>query len=110
MPQLHHQKPNTKRWIGEQCPSYKINHKITEAKPMPEYRRAYVQGETYFLTLVNISHLCSALADVKAEIPFEIEGAVILPDYIHFLWTLSPDSCEFGYYTNPITFSRREFL
>jgi putative transposase len=76
------------------------NHKITEEKPMPEYRRAYVPGGTYFFTLVtynrtplfakdeNISRLRSALSDVKAEMPFEIEGAVVLPDHIHFLWTL----------------------
>ncbi len=79
---------------------YKINHKITGVKPMPEYRRVYVPGGTYFLALVtynrtplfskdeNISRLRSAVADVKSEMPFSIEGAVVLPDHIHFLWTL----------------------
>jgi len=66
------------------------------AKPMPEYRRVYVPGGTYFLTLVtynrtplfakteNISRLRSAVATVTAEMPFSIEGAVVLPDHIHF--------------------------
>ena len=67
---------------------------------MPEYRRAYVPGGTFFLTLVtyqrnslfsdpeNISRLRHAVATVKSEMPFYLTGAVILPDHIHFLWTL----------------------
>ena len=67
---------------------------------MPEYRRAYMPGGTFFITLVtynrsplfarieNISRLRSALVDTKSEMPFGIEGAVILPDHIHFLCTL----------------------
>ncbi|MBD2345800.1 REP-associated tyrosine transposase [Anabaena subtropica] len=70
---------------------------------MPEYRRAYLSGGTFFLTLVtyerypifsnieNVCHLRSALAKVRSEMPFEIEGAVVLPDHIHFLWTLPTD-------------------
>lgn len=67
---------------------------------MPEYRRAYVPGGTFFLTLVtyhrtplfsnteNISRLRCAVATTKSEMPFEIAGAVVLPEHIHFLWTL----------------------
>jgi len=55
-------------------PPYGINHKITGAKPTPEYRRAYVPGGTFFLTL----------ATVEDEIPFEIEIAVVLTEHIHF--------------------------
>ena len=58
---------------------------------MPKYRRAFVPGGTFFLTLVtynrtplfanaeNLSRLRSALATVKSEMPFEIQGAVIKP-------------------------------
>ena len=75
---------------------------------MPEYRRVYVPGGTFFLTLVtynrttlfakpeNISRLRSALATVKSEMPFEIEGAVVLPDHIHFLWTLPPGDTNYS--------------
>ena len=67
---------------------------------MPEYRRAYVPGGTFFLTLVtyqrnplfsnleNIPLLRHAVATVKSEMPFDVTGAVVLPDHIHFLWTL----------------------
>ena len=67
---------------------------------MSEYRRIYTPGGTVFLTLVtyqrkplfsdpeNISKLRLAIAKVRQRKPFEITGAVILPDHIHFLWTL----------------------
>ena len=67
---------------------------------MPEYRRLYLANATVFLTLVtykrqpifnnpkNISRLRKATAQVLREKPFDIIGAVVLPDHIHFLWTL----------------------
>lgn len=70
---------------------------------MSEYRRVYVPGGTFFITLViyqrkplfsnieNISKLRCAVATVRSEMPFEIIGAVVLPDHIHFLWTLPAD-------------------
>ena len=70
---------------------------------MPEYRRVYVPGGTFFITLVtyqrkplfsnieNISKLRGAVATVRFQMPFEIIGAVVLPDHIHFLWTLPAD-------------------
>lgn len=75
---------------------------------MPRYRRAFVPGGTFFLTLVtynrtplfaneeNISRLRAALVTVKSEMPFEIEGAVILPDHLHFLWTLPSDDTNYS--------------
>jgi len=65
---------------------------------MSEYRRVYIPGGTFFLTLVtynreplfaktqNISLLRSALASVKSEMAFRIVGTVVLPEHIHFLW------------------------
>lgn len=76
---------------------------------MPEYRRAYVPGGTFFLTLVtynriplfsepeNICRLRLAIAKTRTERPFEITGAVILPDHIHFLWTLPPGDTNYSY-------------
>ena len=70
---------------------------------MPKYRRAYVPGGSYFLTLVtynrtplfrspeNVPRLRDAMRIVKSEMPFEIAGAVTLPDHLHFLWTLPSD-------------------
>jgi putative transposase len=76
---------------------------------MPEYRRAYVPGGTFFLTLVtyhrtplfskpdNIARLRAAIAKTRREKPFEITGAVVLPDHLHFLWTLPPGDTAYSY-------------
>lgn len=75
---------------------------------MPKYRRAFVPGGTFFLTLVtynrtplfakaeNMTGLRSAVMTTKSEMPFEIEGAVVLPDHMHFLWTLPPDDTNYS--------------
>ena len=70
---------------------------------MPEYRRTHIPGGKYFLTLLtynraplfktpeNVARLREAIKIVKAEMPFDILGAVILPDHLHFIWALPPD-------------------
>jgi REP element-mobilizing transposase RayT len=75
---------------------------------MPDYRRAYTPGGAIFLTLVtfnrrpifaepdNVKRLRQAAATVKAEMPFDITAAVILPDHIHFVWTLPPDDDNYS--------------
>ncbi len=76
---------------------------------MPEYRRAHIPGSTVFLTLityqrhqlfltpVNIDRLRQACAIAMAEKPFTIDAAVILPEHVHFLWTLPPDDPDYSY-------------
>lgn len=95
---------------------YKIDHKNQNLKNiahptinMSNYRRLYLQGSTIFLTIVtynrqpifanpdHISLLRQAIAKVKSERPFSIEGAVILPDHLHFLWTLPPNDHNYSY-------------
>ena len=73
-----------------------------------EYRRWYVQGGSYFFTVVtylrrplfaaeeNVIRLRSALATVMQELPFEIAAAVILPDHAHFLWTLPQGDAKYS--------------
>lgn len=75
---------------------------------MPEYRRPRVAGATVFLTLVaygrrkifdeepQIQALRDAIKQVQSEWPFEIEGAVILPDHLHFLWSLPLGDSDFS--------------
>ena len=67
---------------------------------MSNYRRFYLAGGTYFLTIItyqrqplfsdrsNITLLRSVTAQVKGEMPFNIIGAVILPEHLHFIWSL----------------------
>ena len=76
--------------------------------PMPTYHRAYVPGGTFFLTLVtynrkplfadshNVVRLRNALSTVRHEHSFEIAAAVVLPDHVHFLWTLLPGEPNFS--------------
>ena len=80
----------------------------TKFNPMPNYRRSYVPGGTFFLTLVtycrrplfnnpeNINLLRIAVAKIKAEKPFEIMAAAILPDHLHFIWQLPPDDSNYS--------------
>lgn len=77
-------------------------------EPMSDYRRWYVPGGTYFFTIVtyhrrrlfddeaNVERLRAAVATVLKEQPFEIVAAVILPDHLHFLWTLPPGDDDYS--------------
>jgi len=67
---------------------------------MPDYRRNYVPGGTYFFTVVTHERrpilttsagrkcLGDALREVQAKRPFEVVGIVLLPDHLHTVWTL----------------------
>lgn len=36
------------------------------------------------------------MAQVKTEMPFEITGAVILPEHLHVMWTLPPNDSNYS--------------
>lgn len=67
---------------------------------MPNYRRSYQAGGTFFITIVTYkrqpfftnslirSHLKWAITTVKLELPFSIPAQVLLPDHWHLLMTL----------------------
>jgi putative transposase len=67
---------------------------------MPEYRRAFRPGGTFFFTIVtherrpffadvaNVERLRDAIRAVRAERPFEFDAGVVLPDHMHFIGTL----------------------
>jgi putative transposase len=69
---------------------------------MPDYRRAFTPGGTYFFTVVTDRRrpiLCDppvraalreALRSVRAAHPFDIDSWVLLPDHLHCIWVL-PD-------------------
>lgn len=75
---------------------------------MPNYHRACTPGGAVFLTLVtfnrrpifaepeNVQRLRYAMGTVKAEMPFDITAAVVLPDHLHLLWTLPPDDSDYS--------------
>jgi putative transposase len=67
---------------------------------MPDYRRWYVPGGTYFLTAVTLGRrpiLCDelgrrclreAIETIRQKRPMEVVAIVLLPDHIHTVWTL----------------------
>ena len=70
---------------------------------MPEYRRSFIPGGTFFFTVVTF-HRCPILATVEARtilqstwknvqerFAFTTYAICLLPDHIHCIWTL-PDS------------------
>jgi putative transposase len=66
---------------------------------MPDYRRNYVPGGTYFFTCrrapiltTDLGRKClrEALDEVRANHPFAITAIVLLPDHWHTVWTLPP--------------------
>lgn len=75
---------------------------------MSDYRRLYTSGGTVFLTIVtfdrqpifqaeeNIRLLRDAIACVKRRFPFDFLASVILPDHLHFLWSLPPNDANYS--------------
>jgi putative transposase len=69
---------------------------------MSNYKRLYIEGGTYFFTLVTAKRtpifaepearliLRTAIQKVRRSHPFDIVGMVVLPDHLHALWRL-PD-------------------
>ncbi len=75
---------------------------------MPDYRRYFVPGGTYFFTLVtcgrrplfalpeNVVRLREAIAAVRREATSDFLTAVVLPEHRHFLWTLPPGDHDYS--------------
>jgi putative transposase len=73
-----------------------------------EYRRVYIKGGTYFFTLVtyhripifstqkSIEILNDAFHYTNDRMPFEIVASAILPDHMHFIWTLADESFDYS--------------
>ncbi|WP_228893796.1 REP-associated tyrosine transposase [Pseudoduganella aquatica] len=74
---------------------------------MPNYRRLYLPGGSYFFTVVTEQRrpiLCElplraalkrAIASVRRKHPFHIAGMVLLPDHLHMIWTLPEGDSDF---------------
>jgi putative transposase len=72
-----------------------------------QYRRAYIQGSSYFFTLVteqrrklfidetNVDLLYQAFRHVMKKRPFAIDAIVVLPEHLHCIWTLPPNDADF---------------
>jgi putative transposase len=71
------------------------------------YRRHYVEGGSYFFTVVSYKRqpvlteepvrvaLREAIKEVRETLPFRVEAWVLLPDHLHCIWTLP--KCDSNY-------------
>ena len=75
---------------------------------MPDYRRAWHPGGTYFFTvnllqrqgndllIRHVNLLREAVASVRHRHPFIIHGWVVLPEYLHCVIELPADDADFA--------------
>ena len=73
---------------------------------MPNYRRAFVPGGTWFFTvnllephrndllIREIDLLRETVKQVRERRPFRIDAWVVLPDHMHTVWTLPPGDAD----------------
>ncbi|NJN48008.1 MAG: transposase [Candidatus Competibacteraceae bacterium] len=74
---------------------------------MTEYRRAKLEGATYFFTvncaerdgnrilIDHINMLRQVFRTVKDRHPFEIDAMVVLPEHLHCIWSLPPGDADY---------------
>jgi putative transposase len=75
---------------------------------MPDYRRAWLPGGTYFFTVNllrrrgndlltrHIDVLRAVVIDVRRRHPFVIHARVVLPDHLHCILELPPGDADFA--------------
>ena len=74
---------------------------------MSRYRRAKIEGGTFFFTLAladrssdllirRIDHLRRAYKVMQERLPFETVAICILPDHLHALWSLPDGDADFA--------------
>jgi putative transposase len=75
---------------------------------MPNYRRLYVRGGQYFLTIVTADRrpilanrqamdaLRQSIDACRTTRPFEMTAIVLMPDHLHMIWTLPPGDSDFS--------------
>jgi len=72
---------------------------------MPNYRRVWIPGGTYFFTVnllrrdryflvEHIESLRAAFHQTRIRRPFDVLAMVVLPDHLHCLWRLPPDDAD----------------
>ena len=79
---------------------------------MTGYRRFYTANATWFFTvnlaerhdnhllIEQIDALRAAFRYVKKRRAFHVDAIVIMPDYLHCIWTLPPDDADFSTHWN----------
>jgi len=75
---------------------------------MPNYRRSWVKGGTFFFTVVTYHRqpiltsdtarrlLRSAWKEVQQRFPFTIDAVCLLPEHIHCIWVLPEEDADYS--------------
>jgi putative transposase len=75
---------------------------------MPDYRRYFVEGGTYFFTVVTAGRapmfqhpwakylLGQAMREQRDRKPFKTVAIVLLPDHLHAIWSLPPGDRDYS--------------
>src|SRR5438874_11912281 len=75
---------------------------------MPDYRRYFVEGGTYFFTVVTAGRepifldpwaryvLGKSMREQRDKAPFETLAIVLMPDHLHALWALPSGDCDYS--------------
>jgi putative transposase len=75
---------------------------------VPNYRRAYIPGGSFFFTLATAGRrpilttesardgLRRALQSARDRWPFRVQAIVLLPDHLHAIWTLPQADADFS--------------
>ena len=75
---------------------------------MPNYRRLFAPGATYFFTVVTHNRrpildgdtarrcLRNAIREVQASHPFDLLAVALMPDHIHCIWRMPEDDSDFS--------------
>ncbi len=75
---------------------------------MPNYRRTFLAGGTFFFTLATQDRrrlfgeeaarrcLGEAIREVQAQQPFEMVAIVLMPNHLHCIWTLPDDDDDYS--------------
>jgi putative transposase len=75
---------------------------------MPDFRRYFVAGGTYFFTVVTAGRhplfrdgrarelLGNTMREQNDVAPFATVAIVLLPDHLHAIWTLPPDDADYS--------------
>ena len=93
--------------MGGNPPSPNKRNRYKRNRHMSNYHRNYVQGGTYFFTVVTyvrqrilqgkaIDALRESFRQCMSEKAFTIDAMVVLPDHVHCIWTLPGNDSDYS--------------
>ncbi len=91
---------------AEKRSAFRLSPKPGHAPTVPDYRRNWVAGGTFFFTVnlpdrhsdllvAQIATLRDEVRQVRARVMFHIAAWVVLPNHIHCRWILPEDDADF---------------